>query len=631
MIRFFILNVVPGILYLIIYAIFRSLLSTSEVISFILTLVFILTLHSRIVNSLKNLRYTNKTRKYLNIDAALSEFEDRLDSISHYHELITEIYNLFNILFPEKTWLFYVFDKESYQRIEYDTSKWEEDLPEDIEFNNNIDKQKLITLGDIDRKSIKDIGFDPQNFLQYDIDTLIPVKGKSQLIALLFTSHSNLFFLDEPEIRGRAENILQKTAQILESTVLHLDLIQRNLEIKKLFEVSNKLLTSLNTGEILDFLLDALTKVVQFDAGVIFLFDPETKKLFRKVSRGYKDGLDLTLKLGQGACGWVAETREISLIKDTRLADHYYPIRPETHSQISLPLERQSELMGVLSLESDKIGYFTTHSIELLKLFANQAIIALHNAKQYEISITKKHLEHELVHAGKVQQVLLPQRPPHLHKLNISFEHIASKLVSGDLFDLAAINEYTLGLVVGDVSGKGAGAAIMMSLVLAGFRAYQKSKLAVCEVVARLNNLLEESVSDGRFATLFYAIISTQDNKITYTNAGHNPPYLFRTNGEYEELTGGGIVLGFLANQIYKQKTIPFTSGDLLINYTDGITEALNISGEEFGEKRLINVIQNNLHLSSYDLKNLILTEVNQFTQSSEISDDQTLVIVKYE
>ncbi len=132
-------------------------------------------------------------------------------------------------------------------RVDYIVGDFDQ---KDIEFNNNIDKQKLITLGDIDRKSIKDIGFDPQNFLQYDIDTLIPVKGKSQLIALLFTSHSNLFFLDEPEIRGRAENILQKTAQILESTVLHLDLIQRNLEIKKLFEVSNKLLTSLYAGNI---------------------------------------------------------------------------------------------------------------------------------------------------------------------------------------------------------------------------------------------------------------------------------------------------------------------------------------------------------------------------------------------
>ena len=144
-------------------------------------------------------------------------------------------------------------------------------------------------------------------------------------------------------------------------------------------------------------------------------------------------------------------------------------------------------------------------------------MIALYNAKQYEISLSKKHLEHELVNAAKVQKVLLPQRTPVYDHLQISFSHIPSKLVSGDLFDLAAINDHTLGLVVGDVSGKGAGAAIMMSLVLAGFRAYKKSRLAVCEVVARLNNLLEESVSDGRFATFFYALLSTEKKQITFT------------------------------------------------------------------------------------------------------------------
>jgi len=202
--------------------------------------------------------------------------------------------------------------------------------------------------------------------------------------------------------------------------------------------------------------------------------------------------------------------------------------------------------------------------------------------------------------------------------------------VSGDLFDLAAINEHTLGLVIGDVSGKGAGAAIMMSLVLAGFRAYKKSRLAVCEVVARLNNLLEESVSDGRFATLFYALLSTEKNQITFTNAGHNPPYLFRANGDIDELSGGGIVLGYLANQIYTHQNIPFNNGDLLLCYTDGITEALNMDDEEFGEYRLKNVVKKNIHLSCLELRNIILQTVDDFTKSEIISDDRTMVIVKY-
>jgi sigma-B regulation protein RsbU (phosphoserine phosphatase) len=170
----------------------------------------------------------------------------------------------------------------------------------------------------------------------------------------------------------------------------------------------------------------------------------------------------------------------------------------------------------------------------------------------------------------------------------------------------------------------------MMSLVLAGFRAYKKSRLAVCEVVARLNNLLEESVSEGRFATLFYALLSTEKNQITFTNAGHNPPYLFRNNGEIEELADGGIVLGYLANQVYVQKTIPFNKGDILLAYTDGITEALNIEDEEFSDARLRQVIKENSTLSCLELRNRILEEVDNHTKSELISDDRTLVIVKF-
>jgi len=625
-----VLKIVSGIFYLILYALLRFVLYLSEELSLITIILVFLTVHPKLEMLLESLNSYISMSKYKEIKQALDHFGIRLNDLSHYHELLPEFYHLFNVLFPQNTWLFYIFEKSSYQMIKYDTSKVEENLPEEIKFQIENDEKLILNLRESNNRAAKNHNFQIKPFLEHDLDSVIPIRSKNKIVALIFTEKPNLEFVNCTEIAEIFERILLRAGQILENTALYLDVIQRNLEIKKIFEVSQKLLTSMNTENILEFLLDALAEVIHFDAGVIFLFDPETKKLFKKVSKGYEDGIDLTLKIGQGACGWVAETRRISLIKNVEFADHYYPIRPQTRSQVSIPLERQDELMGVLSLESNEVAHFTFHSIELLNLFANQAVIALYNAKQYEISITKKHLEHELVNAAKVQQVLLPQRPPVFENLSISFSHTPSKLVSGDLFDLAAIDDSTLGLVVGDVSGKGAGAAIMMSLVLAGFRAYKKSRLAVCEVVARLNNLLEESVSDGRFATLFYAILSTKKNQITFTNAGHNPPYLFRTNGHIEELRSGGIVLGYLANQIYTQETVSFNKGDILLTYTDGITEALNMESEEFGEARLKQVVKENLNLSCLQLKNKILEEVDNYTKSELISDDRTMVIVKF-
>jgi len=630
MFKILIPKIITGILYIVLYVFLRIILYIPEELSIILIIFFFLILQPKLNLILESVSEKLFPAKDKHILLAFIHFENRLNNISSYHEILPEFYHLFNILFPEKSWVFYVFAESSFRIIKYDTSKAEESIPEEIKFQTKNNNKIILDLSDSKIRADIDQYINTDLFLEHHLDTIIPIKGKSQTVALIFANKSTLEFLNNHEISGKAERVLLRAGQILENTALYLDLIQRNLEIKKIFEVSEKLLTSLDIEEILEFLLDTLAQVVPYDAGVIFLFDPETKNLYKKVSKGYEGGIDLTLKMGQGACGWVAETRRISLIKNVKYADHYYPIRPQTMSQVSIPLERQDELMGVLSLESDEVGYFTFHSIELLNLFANQAVVALHNAKQYEISITKKHLEHELVNAAKVQKVLLPQRPPVFKNLSISFSHIPSKLVSGDLFDLAPIDDNTLGLVVGDVSGKGAGAAIMMSLVLAGFRAYKKSRLAVCEVVARLNNLLEESVSDGRYATLFYALLSTKKKQITFSNAGHNPPYLFRSDGEIEELWDGGIVLGYLANQVYKQKTISFNKGDILLTYTDGITEALNLDNEEFGEKRLKSVVKNNINLSCLELRNKILEEVDNYTKSDLISDDRTMVIVKF-
>ena len=624
-------QVIPIFIYFLLFLFFRITLQLPEHFAIVILLVLIYLLHDKLDSLANHLTEQLLPSKIKNIRQGIDKFEQRIHDLSHYHELIPEFYKLFNLLLINKSWLFYVFEESIFRRVEYDTSKISSNLPEEIEIKI-LDQQSVI-YDLIKARETNQIQMQSnlQIFINEQLTRLLTIYGKNQLVGLLYFEESNLKVIENPYIRHPLFQILPKAGQVLESTALYLDIYQKNLETRNLFEVSNKLLTSLHSEEILDFILDALAEVIPFDAGVIFLFDQETNKLYKKVSKGYKKGLDLTLKLGQGACGWVAETKQVSLINDVIAAKHYYPIRPETRSQLSIPLEHQEELVGVLALESDQKNYFTSHSIELLKLFANQVVLALHNAKQYEISLTKKHLEHELVNAGKVQSVLLPQHPPLLKNFNISFAHIPSKLVSGDLFDLAPIDQDKLGLVIGDVSGKGAGAAIMMSLVLAGFRAYKKSHLAVCEVVARLNNLLEESISDGRYATLFYAILSSMTNTITYTNAGHNPPILFRKNRKIEQLSGGGIVIGYLPNQIYTQKTVTFEEGDILICYTDGITEALNLEEEEFGEQRLKDVIKNNSDLNSYDLKKRIFEEVNKFTQTEFISDDQTLVVVKHQ
>lgn len=606
------------ILYSFTYHLLQLIPQLGELNSVFLLIILITASYSTLVRAINAAVYRFDMRFSWELERLFESFDHELNETNDYHELLTDLQGLFNQICKKRPWAFYVLEENDFRLTIVDESIRKSDLPfelpadqfSEVKFSHKLSQLKMKNIGQFDQ--------------------VIVFNGKTRPFGLFFTQSSSVSYLSDKNLNKLFYELAHKAGQILENTALYLDIMEKNRQIKMIVEVSQKILTTLNTEQVLNFILDTLDQIIPFDAGVIFLFDDSTKQLLPKSTKGYSGDTNLTLKVGQGACGWVAENRKVSLLEDVSKSDSYYPARVETRSQVTLPLEVVDELVGVLCLESDTLRHFTQKSQEILNLFANQAAIALNNAKQYEISLAKQHLEHEMIRAGKIQQVLLPALPPHYEKLNISFAHIPSQIVSGDLFDLAALNREVLGVLVGDVSGKGAHAAIMMSLVLAGFRAYSKAHLTVCEITARLNNLLQESISVGYYTTLFYALISLEHNKITFTNAGHNPPMLVRADGRVEELKGGGILLGYLPDQTFIQNVVDFNEGDVLVLYTDGITEAMDLEENEFGEERLQQTLIENRHLNPYDLKEQVLNAVKHFTHRKNQTDDMTLVIIKH-
>jgi len=627
--RFLIITALKILIYTALFIAFYIFFENLIIIPSILIIIFFVFadqhLHDFLFKNVSKLFFT----KISKIERTLSKFNIKINGIIDYKLLLKEFYGLFNNIFYQPQWALYILENENF--ILNRSNKIKINLPVETfwSYKNNLKLYYDLEAQD-NTVTFKDETH-LNKFVSQDLNLLIPVTGKNQIIALLFTNINNKYVFRDPNINKLAIRVFQKAGNFLENTALYLDIIHRNLEIKKLFEVSQKLLSSLKTDEILDFILESLKDVIPYDASVIFLLDNKNDELLPKVSFGYgKKTKDLGLKIGQGACGWVVKNKKTSIIEDTKVADNYYPLREQTNSQVAFPLMIQDEILGVICLEKNENSYFTNKIVEILNIFANQAAIALYNAKQYEISVAKESLEEELINAGNVQQLLLPKRAPNYKDLDISFINLPSKIVSGDLFDLIPMEKNKLGVVVGDIAGKGAGAAIMMSLLLAGFRAYKKTHFTVCEIVARLNNLLEESVSAYRYATFFYGIISLEENSITYTNAGHNPPIILTKNGEFKELGTGGLVLGYLPNETYRQEEVAFSHGDLIVLYTDGITEAMNNDSEEFGEQRLLETIKKNQFKNSYDIKKSILYELQLFTGYSEPDDDATLVVIKF-
>ena len=259
--------------------------------------------------------------------------------------------------------------------------------------------------------------------------------------------------------------------------------------------------------------------------------------------------------------------------------------------------------------------------------FASVAVIAIENAQLFESALQKKRVESVLVVASRVQKALLPRRPPSFPGIKISALSIPSRIVGGDMYDVFRLNPNELGVAIGDVSGKGAPASILMAVLYAGFKSLLKEIYTVSEVVARLNNLLTETTAQGYYATFFFGKINRETMQFTYTNAGHNAPILLRRDGRTKLLKTGGIVLGFLPDQEYRQETVQMESGDYLLLFTDGVTEVKNREGEEFGDDRLIEFLKRNYGKPPVELKPLLLEEVKKFSGRKDFADDITIII----
>ncbi len=603
----------------------------NSLIAFSSTLLLVILFHEKFRSGLRKIIARNYFIRINKTVSTLDTLNKELNKAIRYQDVTRILFRAFRILFPDTPYAFYISENGNFNLETHNNIRDDEVLALNL---NQSDFEDLNTVDEI--ISLKESKLTKTNLKKLQdagLTSILPFPGKMQVFALLLIDEKNITFKRNKEAMKLFRKVQNKAGVVLENSALFVDLEQRNLQVKRLIEISEKILSSFDVNEILGFILTSLKTVTRYDAAAIFLLDKSGKHLLRNSSEGYSKKVmeRLHLKVGQGACGWVVESGQMSLIKDVREAEHYYMLRKATRSQLSIPLIHNKNVLGVLCLESNRIGFFNESLAETLKLFAQLAAIAIFNARHVDTVIAQRALENELINASIVQKKLLVQRFPQSEHFKITAVNRASKIVSGDLYDVIRYNERTYAIAIGDVSGKGAGASLMMALLLAGLRSQKKSFFTACDMVYRLNNLLTEATIEGLYATFFFAIFSLNRNKLIFTNAGHNPPLLAKADGTIVRLETGGIVLGYLAEWEYEQSELDWEPGDVLLAYTDGITETLNDSGEEFGEERLIQLLQSNRQRSVYDIRNTIFHAIKEFSGTDAQDDDQTLVICKNE
>ena len=256
------------------------------------------------------------------------------------------------------------------------------------------------------------------------------------------------------------------------------------------------------------------------------------------------------------------------------------------------------------------------------------ARLAVQETQAQKVIVTQFHeQEHEIAEARAIQEGFLPKEIPQLAGYEIAAAWQSARVVGGDYFDVLPFDGEMCGLCIADVAGKGLPAALLMSNLQAAVRGLASPSLAPEDLCLRLNALLCRNIASDRFVTLFYAQLDGASRQLRYVSAGHNPPFVVRRDGSHERLRQGGIVLGVFANQTFKSDVTQLQSGDRLVLYTDGVTEACNSEDEEFGEDRLLQVLQENAAAPAVEIQKKILQSVAQFSHGTW-QDDATLLVV---
>jgi sigma-B regulation protein RsbU (phosphoserine phosphatase) len=412
-------------------------------------------------------------------------------------------------------------------------------------------------------------------------------------------------------------------------------------KLRMLLDITNKISRSLDLQEVLNLVMDTLDSLIPYDAAGIFVVKcvddsltgtTEEPCVFEaEAVRGYdiEELTNLHLKLGEGLIGQVALTSEPIISSDVRDNPNYINARAQTRSEMVAPIISNTEVIGVFDLESDELNAYSDDDLQVLMLLASQVAIIIEKVMLHESLIEKKRLEGQLEVARQVQLELLPAKDPQLAGYDISAYNFPTEEVSGDYYDWVKIYDDQIGLVIADVSGKGVPAALLMAFLRASLRAATHIGYSAHISMAKVNYLLWESIERNQFVTAFYAILDVSSQTLTYTNAGHNPPILLKQNGDVSFLDRGSVPLGMFQDTRYHDYYLTTEPGDVLVLYTDGVTEAQNLKGEEYGSERLVQSIRTNNQLGARDLIRALHTEVLEWTEGRGATDDVTFFVIK--
>ena len=396
-------------------------------------------------------------------------------------------------------------------------------------------------------------------------------------------------------------------------------------------EIARELTSILNLDELLGRIAELVRRLIDYQMFSILLLDPSGQKLQHRFALRFNENIHLKheIPMGRGLVGYAAESKETVLVPDVTKDPRYVEANPETRSELVIPLVYKSKVVGVLDLEHTRRGFFTDEHKRTMTTLAAQIAIAIENARLYEeIERQERRLERDLSLARELQSRLLPQTNPKLAHLDVAAKFVPARTIGGDLYDFIPYSMSRLGIVIGDVSGKGAPAAIYAALVSGIIRSHAPIEPAPGEMLSAVNLSLAERRIEAQFVSIIYAVWDDAQRTLTVSNSGLPRP-IFVHDGKNEVIEATGLPLGLFDEAEYDEFQFRMKPGDMFVFFSDGILDARNSNGELFGRGRTERVVAGCADKSASCVVDSIFKAVAEHSAGVEAFDDQTVVAIR--
>lgn len=402
--------------------------------------------------------------------------------------------------------------------------------------------------------------------------------------------------------------------------------------LRTLVEASKLINSSIEPDALLASILTVARNELHVDRGTLYFVDEEKGEIWTKIAG--KLSSEIRLPIGKGLAGTVAATGEPVTLHDAYADPRFDRSQDQktgykTKSMLCVPIHnRQQKIVGVLQLLNKTIGAFGVRDLEFLNGISDHMAIAMENATMHMELLEKQRMEQELQLGREIQSRLLPSPPVDVEETELAALSVPCYEVGGDYFDFIELPDGDIGLAIGDVSGKGVSAALIMSSVQAALRVAAPIEDDLARLVQRLNALIYRSARGRKYATFFFGRYTPSTGALRYVNAGHNPPFI-ATGDELLELHSTGKPIGIFPDSTYREADIVVPRGSTLFLYTDGLNEAADPNEEEYGMEKLSALFQEQRETDTCDIPKRVVESITRFERGAKATDDKTIVVLR--